>query len=154
MLLGKKHCAVQQLLPIDSFESLTVLHLPNKNYRRVGKQGRLGGTKNKDAPPNEFRDGTEKFVAPDASLITELEFHIALREKFPIEPKKEYDGIIMLDEIHVGVSSPASQEFQRLVKQNIDKYNAYVSRGGVLDVLDMPSYFLHDYIDIEQKKRV
>jgi len=36
MLYHKKYCNVQQVLPVRSFGSLTVLHLPNKNYRRVG----------------------------------------------------------------------------------------------------------------------
>ncbi|KAL3927187.1 MAG: hypothetical protein SGARI_005391, partial [Bacillariaceae sp.] len=34
MLYGGRHCNVQQVLPADSFGTLTVLHLPNKNYRR------------------------------------------------------------------------------------------------------------------------
>ena len=37
MLYGRKHCNVQQLLPIETFGVMNVLHLPNKNYRRVGK---------------------------------------------------------------------------------------------------------------------
>jgi hypothetical protein len=37
MLHGSKHCNVQQVLPLESFGTLTVLHLPNKNYRRVGR---------------------------------------------------------------------------------------------------------------------
>merc|ERR1711862_162732 len=152
MLLGKSHCGVQQLLPIDSFESLTVLHLPNKNYRRVGKQGRLGGAQNKDAPPNEFRDGTEKFAALDPNLITELEFHIALRKKYPMEESKgnEYNGIIMIDEVNKGVRNhlKPDPDFLEKLEENMDQYDEYVSRGGVLINKDMPSFFLHDYLDL------
>lgn len=35
MLYGGRHCGVQQVIPVNSFGTLTVLHLPNKNYRRV-----------------------------------------------------------------------------------------------------------------------
>lgn len=48
MLYGNKHCNVQQLLPLITFSTFVVLHIPNKNYRRVGKyQNRT------------FSDGTE-----------------------------------------------------------------------------------------------
>lgn len=37
MLYGNKHCNVQKLLQLITFSTLVVLHIPNKNYRRVGK---------------------------------------------------------------------------------------------------------------------
>ncbi|GAX14671.1 hypothetical protein FisN_11Hh210 [Fistulifera solaris] len=67
MLYGCRHgCCVQQLLPKErSFGALTVLHLPNKNYRRVGKYRQ-----------REFADGTEVFQQPSSTLLTDMELHL------------------------------------------------------------------------------
>ena len=81
MMYGGRHCAVKQLIPVENFGQLTVLHLPNKNYRRVGKQGRLGGSDN--APKNEFSDGTEVFQRASSELLKGLELHIEIKRQFP-----------------------------------------------------------------------
>ena len=74
MLHGRKHCNVEQVIPIDSFGSLTVLHLPNKNYRRVGRYRN-----------RTFSDGTEHFEV-SSGLLTEMRFHIELRNATDQQP--------------------------------------------------------------------
>merc|ERR1719410_602761 len=99
MLYGKKHCGVQQLLPVENFEAMSVLHLPNKNYRRVGRKGRLGGYV--DGATNATKGKYPgSFEGPSSLLLSELEFHIALRKKFPIPNNGPYNGVItMVNEI-------------------------------------------------------
>ncbi|GAX09815.1 hypothetical protein FisN_11Lh210 [Fistulifera solaris] len=86
MLYGCRHgCCVKQLLPKDrSFGALTVLHLPNKNYRRVGKYRQ-----------REFADGTEVFQQPSSTLLTDMELHLGMRKVWPPEPQIPYRGIRM-----------------------------------------------------------
>lgn len=68
-LFGSRHCNVQQVLPMDKFGALTVLHVPNKNYRRVGKYRK-----------RKFSDGTEEFdINPD--LLTALQLHLEVRKQ-------------------------------------------------------------------------
>ena len=68
-IFGKRHCNVQQVLPMDKFGALTVLHVPNKNYRRVGKYRK-----------RKFSDGSEEFdTNPD--LLTALQLHLEVRRK-------------------------------------------------------------------------
>lgn len=136
MLFGSKHCNVQQLLPIKNFGALTVVHLPNKNYRRVGKQGRIGGDK-EGAKENYFSDGTEVFEKPDPSLLTAMELHLQIqrniRHQFDVlaEPS-EYQGIIMVDEIEKRLSFKGKMEHRNQVDEAMRKYRNYVDRGGYL----------------------
>lgn len=120
MLYGKRHCNVQQVLPKDAFSTLTVLHLPNKNYRRVGKYRN-----------RKFADGSEVFEQPHASLLTAMEVHLALRQALPNAPQFPYRGIQMIDDV--------VQEHDRfpLLDQRMKDYEAYVQRGGVLSADDM-----------------
>lgn len=140
MLYGGRHCAVTQLLPVENFGQLTVLHLPNKNYRRVGKQGRLGG--GDDAPKNEFRDGSEVFRKSHPDLLKGLELHVEMRRQFPdlqtsnVGGKEGgYAGIRMVD---------TDIDFRRLYRnhkaaaeQKLAAYKAYVDRGGYMVAADM-----------------
>ena len=152
MLHGKKHCNVKQLIPIRNFNQLTVWHLPNKNYRRVGKKGRLGGDKSEIE--NEFGTGKEKFVGPDASLPTAMELHLAMRRAFGYpnnvvgekknggdagniltaggNSEKRYEGIIMLNEFDYHRQYKGFREHQKLVDERMDAYDSYVGRGGKL----------------------
>ena len=125
MLYGDNHCKVQQLIPMDRFGLFTVLHVPNKNYRRVGKKGRLGGNANKDAAENEFSDGTEQFEAPSPLLLTAMELHIAMRRTWPAKPQSPYTGITMVDEVGRGRRSKGLDD-------RLEDYHEYVQRGGVL----------------------
>lgn len=120
MLYGGRHCGVQQVIPMEKFGALTVMHLPNKNYRRVGKYRK-----------REFSDGTETFQTPSSSLLTAMELHLALRQAWPSKPQRPYRGIQMIDEVtKPGDRSP-------LLQRRMDEYVAFVGRGGVLSEYDM-----------------
>jgi len=131
MLYGSKHCNVKQLLPMDNFGALNVLHLPNKNYRRVGKKGRIGGTQS--SVENEFGDGTEKFAGPDPSLLTAMEFHKKVNNFFytPKKSNRNYNGIMMIDDIE-RMNFKGKNEHMKLVQKRMDQFEAYVGRGGLL----------------------
>jgi hypothetical protein len=121
MLYGCRHgCCVKQVLPKDrSFGALTVLHLPNKNYRRVGKYRQ-----------REFADGTEVFQQPSSTLLTDMELHLGMRKVWPPEPQIPYRGIRMVDE----VDQPRDRN--ALLERRMKEYHDYVERGGVLSDYD------------------
>lgn len=129
MLHGSKHCNVQQILPIEQFGQLNVLHLPNKNYRRVGKKGRIGGSDSNIE--NVFGTGKEQFDAPSSTLVTAMEFHLAVRKAYPVTEKKKYKGIRMIDDwgSHSG-----------LMRKRMKAYENYVARGGVMSDSDINSW--------------
>ena len=138
----KRHCGVTQLLPVDNFGQLTVLHLPNKNYRRVGKQGRIGG--NDSSPKNEFSDGTEVFETSHPDLLRALELHIEMKRHYPHlksinlageEGRSRYVGIRMVDtDINVG---SFARDHRQVAEKRLDAYTAYVARGGYMIDSDM-----------------
>ena len=112
--------AVQQVLPKNSFGALTVLHLPNKNYRRVGKYRN-----------RQFADGTEVFEQPHESLLTAMELHLSIRKELPSEPQLPYRGIRMIDEVNL------ARDRSPLLERRIREYEEYEKRGGVLSEADM-----------------
>jgi hypothetical protein len=120
MLYGARHCNVQQVLPRTSFGALTVLHLPNKNYRRVGKYRN-----------RTFSDGTEVFQQPHASMLLAMDLHLAVQAAIPATPQRPYRGIRMLDEV------TNSRDRSPLLERRMKEYVAYVERGGVLSPDDM-----------------
>lgn len=139
MMYGGRHCKVKQLLPVENFGQLTVLHLPNKNYRRVGKQGRLGGSDN--APKNEFSDGTEVFQKSHPDLLKALELHIEMKRQFPnlqksnVGKEKRYTGIRMVD---TDINLRGMHKNHRTeAEKRLDAYRAYVERGGYMIASDM-----------------
>ena len=139
MMYGGRHCAIKQLLPVDSFGQLTVLHLPNKNYRRVGKQGRLGG--GDGAPKNEFSDGSEVFTPTHPDLLKGLELHVAIKRQFPgprgadVGGGGRYVGIRVVDtDINL---NRVSKDHRANAKKRLGEYAAYVSRGGYLIESDL-----------------
>ncbi|KAL3794379.1 hypothetical protein HJC23_012916 [Cyclotella cryptica] len=142
MLFGKRHCGVTQLLPVDNFGQLTVLHLPNKNYRRVGKQGRIGGSDN--SPKNEFSDGTEVFEPSHPDLLRALELHIEMKRQFPHlkstnvageDGRLRYVGIRMVDtDLNVG---SFAKDHRQVAEKRLEAYRAYVGRGGYMIDSDM-----------------
>ena len=139
MLHGSRHCNVQQLIPMKNFGQLTVWHLPNKNYRRVGKKGRIGGGE----VENEFGTGKEKFVMPDASLPTEMELHLEMRKLYPITASATYTGIQMIDEVNRHARFRAAGGYMVYMKEldkKMDAYQAYVDRGGVLSEDDFQNW--------------
>ncbi|VEU40465.1 unnamed protein product [Pseudo-nitzschia multistriata] len=114
-------CNVMQVLPTQRFGTLTVLHLPNKNYRRVGH------FRNRT-----FSDGTETFDFGSESLLSEMKLHIEMRKHTTQVPTLPYAGIRMLDEVKGGrrVRTP-------LLERRMGEYQAYVDRGGILSEKDM-----------------
>mmetsp|Transcript_30964 Transcript_30964/g.36130 ORF Transcript_30964/g.36130 Transcript_30964/m.36130 type:complete len:492 (+) Transcript_30964:202-1677(+) len=140
MLHGGKHCNVQQLIPMKNFGQMTVWHLPNKNYRRVGKKGRLGG----GGVENEFATGDEKFDLPDASLPTAMQMHLELRKAFPkvksVSEGKEYNGIVMINDIDTQRIFKRFKQHMEMVDGRMKSYEDYVSRGGQLSDVDFESW--------------
>jgi hypothetical protein len=109
---------VQQVIPKDTFGSLTVLHLPNKNYRRVGKYRN-----------RQFADGSEVFETPHESLLSAMELHLSIRTNLPTEPQYPYRGIRMVDEV--------TRDRTVLLERRMREYQDYVHRGGVLSGNDI-----------------
>lgn len=142
MLHGKRHCNVQQLIPMRNFGQLTVWHLPNKNYRRVGKKGRIGG----GSVENEFGKKGDKFSGPDPSLPTEMELHLEMRQLYPVKASEQYTGIQMIDQVDrqrgVGRSllGMSQQDYLQLLDDRMDAYHDYVQRGGVLSGKDFQNW--------------
>mmetsp|Transcript_2176 Transcript_2176/g.4718 ORF Transcript_2176/g.4718 Transcript_2176/m.4718 type:complete len:518 (-) Transcript_2176:692-2245(-) len=125
MLHGTRHCNVQQLLPLETFGTMTVLHLPNKNYRRVGK------FRNRT-----FADGTEMFdYGVSSSLLSSMRLHVELRKATNQKPTIPYAGIRMVDEVGLR-GRPA------VLERRMREYRAYVDRGGILDSHDMEKTIL------------
>jgi len=120
MLHGSKFCNVQQVLPIDTFGSLTVLHLPNKNYRRVGRYRN-----------RTFSDGTEHFEV-SSSLLTSMNLHVALRNATKQKPHIPYNGVMMVDEV-----GDRRRDRPPVLERRLREYQAYVDRGGILSEDDM-----------------
>lgn len=133
MLYGHTHCNVQQVLPMDNFGQLSLLHLPNKNYRRVGQKGRIGGTDKGGTPDYELGMGEDKFQAASSLLPTAIQVHLEMRKNFPrrVKPGEKYNGIIM--ENDVGGSYRGNKK--RLANR-INAYKKYVERGGILSETD------------------
>jgi len=142
MLHGSSHCNVQQLIPMKNFGQLTVWHLPNKNYRRVGKKGRIGG--DKSDVENVFGTGKEKFVGPDASLPSEMELHLEMRKLYPMTAGGEYNGITMIDEVDRNRGFRGYQlnvhEYMVQLDERMNAYHAYVDRRGILSESDFDNW--------------
>lgn len=116
-LFGRRHCDVQQVLPMHKFGALTVHHVPNKNYRRVGKYRK-----------RKFSDGTEEFdQSPD--LLTAMQLHLTMRQMWPAEAQIPYRGTVtVIDEV--------TQKRTILLERRLKEYRDYVERGGVLSESD------------------
>ena len=128
MLYGNRHCNVQQVIPIDKFGELTVHHLPNKNYRRVGRHGRLGGGKQGTAAHAVY--GNETFTPTSALLLSAMDLHIELTKRWPRASQQPYTGPVYM--VNQGCDSPAVK-----VRRMMHEYDAYVERGGVMSDDDM-----------------
>jgi hypothetical protein len=127
---GPKACDIQQVIPIDSFGTLNVFHLPNKNYRRVGK------FRNRT-----MADGSEPdFDYGDVGLLTAMDFHIAMIRFMGQQPIYPYNGIRMVDERNTGTKTDDEEEEEILMETDNNRfrdYAAYVERGGVMSEHDM-----------------
>jgi len=142
-LYAPRHCGIQQVIPIDRFGSLTALHLPNKNYRRVGH------FRNRT-----FSDGTETFDFGGAELLTSMALHVELRDLHLGEAQFPYRGIAMEDQIDRSVNrwSPelkrkfAQEDYYDMVDRRMKDYKAYAERGGVLTTDDLTKTALIDVL--------
>ena len=149
---GPKACNIQQVLPVDTFGTLNVYHLPNKNHRRVGK------FKNRT-----MSDGTEPifdFGGPD--LLSAMDFHIEIMKHnnmgqqqpqqqqitSPNNDKKpllSYNGIRMVDDRRLNENNDRTKNKENDNKeilmetdnQRFKDYNSYVKRGGIMSENDM-----------------
>jgi len=140
MLYSKTYCAVQQVLPFQRFGALTVHHLPNKNYRRVGKKGRIGGT-DKGAEV-QFADGSEQFQGPSDLLLTEMQLHMAMAKKFGGHSGGEYSGIEMVNDMTEDKTMP-DKRHRKLVDIRMAAFEEYKKRGGIMAEEDM-DYYIKD----------
>ena len=155
----KGACHIQQVLPIDTFGSLTVYHLPNKNHRRV--KTRL--TQNfeftrptGDEPDFDFGDTQNK-------LVSAMKFHIEISKQHhkqhdhnKIQPSQQddiqstipYTGIRMIDQRHSGSGDGSSgieeeqggdapEDMMTIDNDRFRDYHAYVARGGIMSLQDM-----------------
>lgn len=134
-LFGKRHCNVQQILPIEKFGALTVWHLPNKNYRRIGRKGRLGHGQYRGAKADvaagvaETEDGTAGMATKP--IPTAMQWHLEFRQQYPKVAGVTKGVITMLDKVH-GRGSNAP-----LLVRRMNEYNEYVERGRILSEEDM-----------------
>ena len=134
MLHGRKHCNVKQLIPIRNFGQLTVWHLPNKNYRRVGKKGRIGG--DGSDIENEFGTGKEKFLGPDPGLPTAMQLHLEMRKNYGYpegynrDGKKAYNGIIMVNNVDFTRRFKWISTYTPMLGKRMQAYEEFVARGG------------------------
>eukprot|EP00548_Thalassiothrix_antarctica_P016251 CAMPEP_0194195960 /NCGR_PEP_ID=MMETSP0154-20130528/76411_1 /TAXON_ID=1049557 /ORGANISM="Thalassiothrix antarctica, Strain L6-D1" /LENGTH=459 /DNA_ID=CAMNT_0038920523 /DNA_START=132 /DNA_END=1511 /DNA_ORIENTATION=- len=127
-LHGKRHCNVQQVIPIDKFGELTVHHLPNKNYRRVGRHGRLGGGQGGTEAQHVF--GNETFTQSSSQLVSAIQLHVEFAKRWPKTPQIPYQGPVFME------NEGCDQPFER-VKSMVNDYFAYIHRGGVMSEEDM-----------------
>jgi hypothetical protein len=144
-LYSSKHCGVQQVIPIDRFGSLTCLHLPNKNYRRVGH------FRNRT-----FATGKEEFDM-GAKLLTAMALHLELRAVHLGQSQSPYTGIVMEDKIDRSVKWGYEQkrkfsmeDYLDMVDRRMRDFENYVSRGGVLSREDLAKTDLIDVLPSEE----
>lgn len=140
MLYGKKHCNVTQLLPIETFGQHNVLHLPNKNYRRIGKKGRLGDWRFGDkAVDNHFGFGNETFSLGDSMLPKAMEVHLEMRKAFSLNRTATglYSGIQMIDEVDTKRFFKGKREYVNILDDRLKAFADYVKRGGILAQSDI-----------------
>eukprot|EP00559_Dactyliosolen_fragilissimus_P001853 CAMPEP_0184865606 /NCGR_PEP_ID=MMETSP0580-20130426/18614_1 /TAXON_ID=1118495 /ORGANISM="Dactyliosolen fragilissimus" /LENGTH=323 /DNA_ID=CAMNT_0027364881 /DNA_START=486 /DNA_END=1454 /DNA_ORIENTATION=+ len=139
MLYHERYCNVQQIIPINRFGQLTVHHLPNKNYKRVGLRGRIGAVKG--APGVQFGFGNESYV-PDVDLPTAIKSHLDIRVSYPVVRKNGYvyNGLMMVNEVDYSESFRNRNEHQRRVDQAMNDFEAYVQNGGVMSASDIKNW--------------
>jgi hypothetical protein len=128
-LYGNRYgCGVQQVIPMQWFGALTVHHLPNKNYRRVGKY------RTRDTTPDEG------VAVSDEKLLTAMQLHLALVEAFPPQarPREEIRVRMWVDE-----DNPAHKVEPESWKVRLKDFQAYLGRGGVLSPQDMTQTSLY-----------
>jgi len=140
MLYSTRYCNVQQVLPIRIFSQMTVHHLPNKNYRRVGKQGKIDGINFNIY--NDFDQG-ENVHTNSPDLLTSIELHIVLFSHYLKNRKEkntamnEYKGITMIDDIDYELKFKGREDYKLMVRDRMKAYEDYVKRGGVMNEVNV-----------------
>lgn len=142
MLYGRKHCDVKQLLPAKSFGKMNVHHIPNKNYRRVGRKGRMGGYSDNASDALDLENAPVSRAGPSSALVRAIEFHYDMRKKFPFDFKKDgrYVGVEMINEIDPNRRCRGKDNFGARLLQHMTAYRRYVTSGGILTAADMTDY--------------
>lgn len=155
-LYGSRHCGIQQVLPISKFGSLTVLHLPNKNYRRVGH------FRNRT-----FSNGQEAFDMGSKQLLTAMGLHIEMQQQAQASFVKKsasgqyYAGTVSMED-KVDRSARWNHELKRkfsredyldLVDRRMRDFQQYASRGGVLSKEDLTKVDLVDILPPEEYRQ-
>ena len=137
MLYGNNHCNVQQVIPMDNFGQLSLWHLPNKNYRRVGKHGRLGNLGKKKQEKDDKDTPVEEIQGPSPLLPTAIQVHMEMRKNFPSKANADnkYTGVTMVDEIKGRYKGNIDR-----VNHRMKAYREYVQRGGILSEEDMEKW--------------
>ncbi len=148
-LYAPKHCGVQQVIPFDHFGALTCLHLPNKNYRRVGH------FRNRT-----FATGNEQFDM-GAQLLSAMALHMEMRAITLGKPSHPYRGIVMEDKVDRSVQFSYEQkrkfskeDYLSMVDRRMRDFEQYVSRGGVLSKEDLTKTALVDIPPAEEYRNV
>lgn len=151
-LYGSRHCGIQQVLPISKFGSLTVLHLPNKNYRRVGH------FRNRT-----FSNGQEAFDMGSKQLLTAMGLHIEMQQAAggAVKSAGPYAGTVAMED-KVDRSARWNHELKRkfsredyldLVDRRMRDFQQYASRGGVLSKEDLTKIDLVDILPPEEYRQ-
>jgi hypothetical protein len=127
---GAVACGVQQVLPIDLLGALTVHHLPNKNYRRVGQY------RTRDTTRNE-----QVIVEPEESYWTALRLHFELVRHFTTSKSKNKNllGKMKKQVRFTMTASPEipTDQYPTEWRPKLDAFQNYVQRGGIMNEQDM-----------------
>ncbi len=154
--------SISTVIPMDRFGSFNILHLPNKNYHRIGKKGRLSGTNS--SPTNEFCDSKSKFDNPSSHmLLTAMELHIELEKHFPSTHRRKqqqqqkygeerrYQGVItMKNELDPKPYFSSKEKHLKRVEKRMKAYEAYIQCGGIMSKEDMEGAPQHSFFDEEE----
>jgi len=126
-LYGKKHgCNVQQVLPLEDFGALTVHHIPNKNYRRVGNYRTRDVVKDDDVQ------------VVQENLLSALQLHLVLVQTFRPVPHHKQQQQQQQQQSPLCITmkvSPEIKQWDPTWRKHMDAYEAWVERGGILDAL-------------------
>ena len=116
----------------------------NKNYRRIGKKGRLGAHRHGNPTENRFGlFGNETFTFGDPLLNKAMDIHLAIRKHFPVNKMVDdstppsYTGIQMICEVNTKKFFKGKREYVLLLDERIEAFSRYVKRGGVLSEEDI-----------------
>jgi len=146
-LYAPKHCGVQQVIPFDHFGALTCLHLPNKNYRRVGH------FRNRT-----FASGKEEFDM-GAQLLSAMGLHMEMRAINLGKPQHPYRGIVMEDKVdrsgkwsYDQKKKFSKEDYLDMVDRRMRDFEQYSSRGGLLSMDDLTKTALMDILPAEEHR--